>query len=425
MINQDIEAFPKLTSFKISYLGCRVNQYETQAYRDQLETLGLREEKEDSKPADLCIINTCAVTLSAESSSRNQIRKILKTNPKARVVITGCLTSLKEDLLKEFQNRCEFFPNKEKEDLIAKIFPYETVFPEFRIKNFSNRSRAFIKVQDGCNSFCTYCIIPYLRGRSRSRSFSSILSEVQEVVDKGFKEVVITGINVGDFSFKEKFLGDLLRKLDTIEGLERIRVSSIDPDDITDDLFDALVSLKKSCRSLHLVLQSGSNSILKRMNRKYNRSTFFNCVNRFRSFDPNFTISTDVIVGFPGEEEQDFEDTLNVIKEVQFSKVHIFPYSPRQRTRAILYEDRISPSIISMRKKILFQVAEKEAFSWRERFLGNEEIVLIEQVKQDFAFGHSDAFLSVKFPNKGFNIGDFVKVKITLNSTEGLIGHAL
>lgn len=296
MIQQNIDMFSKLTSFKISYLGCRVNQYEAQAYRDQLKTLGLREEKEDSKPADLCIINTCAVTLSAESSSRNQIRKILKTNPTARVVITGCLTSFKKDLLKEFRNRCEFFSNKDKEDLIAKIFPYESIFPEFCIKNFSNRSRAFVKVQDGCNSFCTYCIIPYLRGRSRSREFISILSEVQGIVEKGFKEIVITGINVGDFNSEEKSLGDLIRQLDKIQGLERIRISSIDPDDITDDLFDALVSTKKVCRSLHLVLQSGSNSILKRMNRKYNRSVFFNCIDRFRSFDSNFSISTDVIV---------------------------------------------------------------------------------------------------------------------------------
>ncbi len=425
MIQQHVGSFSKLSSFKISYLGCRVNQYEAQVYRDQLEILGLKEEKEDLKPADLCIINTCAVTLSAESSSRNQIRKILKSNPKARVIITGCLTSLKEGLLKEFQNRCEFVSNKDKEDLIAKIFPYEKIFPEFCIKNFSNRSRAFVKIQDGCNSFCTYCIIPYLRGRSRSRTFSSILSEVHGIVEKGFKEIVITGINVGDFNSEGKRLDNLIRELDEIQGLERIRISSIDPDDVTNDLFAALISSKKVCHSLHLVLQSGSNSILKRMNRKYNRSNFFNCINRFRAVDPNFSISTDIIVGFPGESDQDFEDTLNVVKEVKFSKVHVFPYSPRSRTRAMLYENQLPSSIINMRKKVLFEIAKKEAFIWRERFLGKKEVVLIEQIQDGFALGHSDSFLLIKFPNKCFKIGELVEVEVISNLENSLLGRSL
>jgi threonylcarbamoyladenosine tRNA methylthiotransferase MtaB len=406
--------------FQLATLGCRTNQYETQGYRDQLLALGYQEVGEGEE-ADLCIVNTCTVTESADQSSRHQIRKLARNHPHAQIVVTGCLAERRPDLIHQIKGVTHVVPNLEKENLISSLFPDEEV-PEFSIKNFEAHTRAFVKVQDGCNSFCTYCIIPYVRGRSRSRSIDSVVAEVKDLVASGYKEVVITGINVGDFQDEEKGLADLVKAVDCIEGIKRVRISSIDPDEVDEKLMDAVINGEHTCHSLHLVLQSGSNVILKRMNRKYTRQIFLRAVEKLKKAAPDFTFTTDVIVGFPGETEVDFQETVEVMREVKFAKVHMFPYSPRERTRAALYPNQIPREEVDRRKNVITRLSEEIAYQLREQYLGKTLQVLTENGGGDFLMGHTPNFLPVKVPNHNFLPNQLIEVKLVENRPDTLIG---
>lgn len=404
--------------FKVVTLGCRTNQYESQAYADQLREMGYSEAAEN-EDAELCIVNTCTVTESADSSSRYQIRHLAKEHPNAKIVVTGCLAERLPDEIAKMDHVSHVVSNKEKENLLSAVFPDEEI-PEFSISQFAAHTRAFVKVQDGCNSYCTYCIIPYVRGRSRSRKLSEVLKEVETLIANGYKEVVLTGINIGDYDGNPEEgenparLSDLVRAVDKVPGLERLRVSSIDPDEVDDDLADAILNGKTTCPSMHIVLQSGSNVILKRMNRKYSRQIFLETVERLKTANPDFTFTTDVIVGFPGETDADFQQTLDVIREVQFAKVHMFPYSERKRTRAALYSDKVPQEIIQQRKQMVLREAEHSAYELRNRYIGRKMKVLIEG---DGA-GHTDNFLYVQVPDSIRN--DLIEVELKSNSPEGL-----
>ncbi len=404
--------------FKVVTLGCRTNQYESQGYTDQLRQMGY-EAAGEGEEADLCIVNTCTVTEGADSSSRHQVRNLLKENPKARMAVTGCMAESAPDALRAIDSRLELIPNLEKEQLIEKLFPDVESLPEFQIQGFEAHTRAFVKVQDGCNSFCTYCIIPYVRGRSRSRQIAELVDEVEQLVRNGYKEVVLTGINVGDFDGGGT-LADLVRAVDAVNGLERLRISSIDPDEVNDDLADAVLNGKVTCPSMHIVLQSGSNAILKRMNRKYTRQIFVETVERLLAAQPDFTFTTDVIVGFPGETEGDFEETCSLIRQVRFAKVHMFPYSPRKRTRAALYPNRVLPEVIQERKHKLLRLAEQVAFELREQFVGRTMPVLIEQGQE----GHTSNFLRVQGIENSIH-NEIVQVRLLRNEPDGLVGQKL
>ncbi len=413
-----------MKKFKVVTLGCRTNQYESQAYTDQLRQLGYVAALE-GEDADLCIVNTCTVTESADRSSRHQIRSLLRENPSARLAVTGCMADSAPDVLKTLDPRVEIVPNVKKDQLIPLLFPKEENYPEFHIEAFDAHTRAFVKVQDGCDSFCTYCIIPYVRGRSRSRTIEDVLSESRKLVENGFKEIVLTGINIGDFADGEKRLADLVRAVDQIDGLKRLRISSIDPDEIDDDLIDAVFNGKTTCASMHVVLQSGSNVVLKRMNRKYTRQIFIKTVEKLVQLKADFTATTDVIVGFPGESDADFAETLEVIETLPFAKVHMFPYSPRKRTRAALYPNQISPQVLQERKQILLRLAEKRAFALRENFVGREMSVLLEQsdeAKEGFLSGHTDNFLRVWVRRDSYSPNDLVQVRLLTNEPDGLMG---
>lgn len=395
--------------FKVATLGCRTNQYESEAYAAQLRAMGYSEAKEGEE-AEVCIVNTCTVTESADSHSRHQIRQLAKRHPGAKLVVTGCMSEQAGTIA----GVTHVVPNAKKEELLSVIFPEEDL-PEFAIDHFSAHTRAFVKVQDGCNSFCTYCIIPYVRGRSRSRKMNEILREVQTLVANGYKEVVLTGINIGDFEGENgERLADLVRTVDAIEGLERIRVSSIDPDEVDENLADAILNGKKTCPSMHVVLQSGSNVILKRMNRKYTRQIFMDTVDKLKKSNPDFTFTTDVIVGFPGETEADFQDTLDVMRQVKFAKVHMFPYSERKRTRAAQYPDKVPEPVIQERKQIVLREAEKLAFDLRQQYVGREMKVLIETNST----GHTENFLPVLVQGKQ---NEIVTIRSVGNSPEGLV----
>lgn len=418
--------------FKISTLGCRTNQYESQAYQDQLKAMGYVPANED-EAADICIVNTCTVTESADSHSRHAIRQLARENPGTKLVITGCWAEGQPDAAKSIEGVTHVVSNKEKENLLDLVFPNEDI-PEFSIKHFEAHTRAFVKVQDGCNSYCTYCTIPYVRGRSRSRSIPEIIKEVEGLISNGYKEIVLTGINIGDFDGnpvegqKPERLASLVRAVDSIPGLERLRVSSIDPDEIDEDLTDAILHGKNTCPSMHIVLQSGSNVILKRMNRKYTRQIFLETVERLHTACPDFTVTTDIIVGFPGETEADFEDTLAVMREVKFAKVHMFPYSERARTRAALMPNKVPQDIIRERKQRILHEAEQVGFALREQFIARKLEILTESKETDnslFIIGHSANFLPVLVQSDSIGPNELITVEIIANSPKGLIGKPI
>lgn len=411
----------KSKKFKVATLGCRTNQYESEAYASQLKAMGYVEVGEGEE-ADLCIVNTCTVTESADSHSRHQIRSLARKNPGAKLVVTGCLA----EALPSMEEVDLVVLNKDKENLLSFVFPDEEAFPEFSIEQFGGHTRAFIKVQDGCNSFCSYCIIPYVRGRSRSRSLDAILKEVHTLIANGYKEVVLTGINIGDFDGGDQQirLADLVRAVDQVEGLERLRLSSIDPDEIDSDLMEAILGGKNTCPSLHMVLQSGSNVTLKRMNRKYTRQLFQEKVEMLTSACSDFTFTTDVIVGFPGETEGDFQETLEIMQEVKFAKVHMFPYSDRKRTRAALFPNKVSHDCIAKRKATVLEQAERLSFQLRERYVGRRMKVLLESESGAYFSGHTGNFLTVLVPKEGLASNQVVEVDLIKNSPEGLIAYA-
>lgn len=406
--------------YRVATLGCRTNQYESQGFADQLKQMGCREAQE-GESADLCIVNTCTVTEQADAASRHKIRQFLKDNGEARVLVTGCMAESAPDVLRSIDSRIELVGNPDKETLLARIFPDEEHLPEFRIERFEAHTRAFLKVQDGCNSFCTYCIIPYVRGRSRSKKMDGILQEARGLIANGYKEIVLTGINIGDFEDGDYKLADLIREVDRLDGIERIRVSSIDPDEVDENLADAILNGRHTCPSMHLVLQSGSNVVLKRMNRKYTRQIFLETVEKMVRANPDFTVTTDIIVGFPGESEVDFEETLSVVEKVRFAKVHFFPYSPRKRTRAALYPNRVCPEIMKQRKSKLLRLAEKTAYELRELFVGRTMKVLLEEGNA----GHTPNFLKVRFENGSFERNQIVEARLVSNTPDGLLGEVL
>lgn len=412
--------------FKIATLGCRTNQYESAAYAKQLKEMGYVEAKENEE-ADLCIVNSCTVTEGADRSSRHQIRQLSRFHPKAKIVVTGCLADRLPGEIAEMPEVSTVVLNKNKETLLSQVFPDEEILPEFAIDQFSGHTRAFVKVQDGCNSFCTYCIIPYVRGRSRSRDVESILREVETLISNGYKEIVITGINVGDFDGGEKktTLAELVQEIDQMPGLHRLRISSIDPDEVDDALLDAVISGKTTCHSMHIVLQSGSNAILKKMNRKYTRQMFLEAIQKCKSASKNFTFTTDIIVGFPGETESDFEDTLDMMEHVQFAKVHMFPYSTRPRTRAALYQNQIPQKIIHERKQQVLRLSEQISYQLREDFVGQTMPVLLEGKEKEHFSGHTENFLEVFVPAQGLASNQIVTVQLTQNTPKGLFGCVL
>lgn len=417
--------------YKIATLGCRTNQYESAAFATQLREMGFAEAKENEK-ADLCIVNTCTVTEGADRSSRYQIRNLARQHPEAKIVVTGCLA---ERTPKEIQDMPEVslvVGNQMKEQLLAQVFPEEDL-PEFAIDHFGGHTRSFVKIQDGCNSFCTYCILPYVRGRSKSRPKKEILSEIHQLIANGYKEVVLTGINIGDFDGAPEEgeaplrLAELVREVDQIEGLERLRISSIDPDEVDEDLLDAIINGKKTCHSMHIVLQSGSNAILKKMNRKYTKQIFLDSVEKLKVACSDFTFTTDVIVGFPGETENDFEETLDIMRNVRFAKVHMFPYSARPRTRAALYPNQTPTDIIQMRKQKVLRMAEQIAFELRAEYVGRKMKMLVETEESHmpgFFSGLTENFLQVYIPKEeSIRSNAIISVHLKENTPQGFCGE--
>ena len=414
--------------FRVLALRCRTNQYEAQALMDQLRQMGWTE-AQDHESADLCIVNTCTVTEGADKSSRAAIRQLARQHPTSQLVVTGCLAERLPEEVAKIEGVHRIVSNQDKEKLLEQLFPEESI-PEFQIRRFEAHTRAFVKVQDGCNSFCTYCIIPYVRGRSRSRPLEEIVREVEGLIAQGYREVVITGINVGDYdgaSDPPVRLAQLVRTLDALPGLDRLRVSSIDPDEVDEELEQAILRGEHTCPSMHLVLQSGANTVLKRMNRKYTAQCFLQTYERLKAAQPDFSVTTDVIVGFPGETEEEFKATCDIVRQVRFAKVHVFPYSKRARTRAALYPNQLPHAVIHQRTQELIALAERAAFELREEWVGRATHVLLESQDSHTGIwsGYTPQFLSVEIAGAHLQSNQIIEVKLTDNTPSHLIGREI
>lgn len=421
-------------------LGCKVNQYETNAMIQQFIKRNYSIVSFNEK-ADIYIINTCTVTNMSDRKSRQMLRRARTLNNNAIIVAIGCYAEVgKEDLLKI--NEIDLvLGNNEKANIVDILEQYEDIkkmcivsdvnlqkeYMELGITTYTEKTRAFIKIQDGCNNFCSYCLIPYARGRIRSRNPEKIIAEVSEIVNKGIKEIVLTGINISFYGkdFKEKItLIDLLIELNKIDGLERIRLGSIEPNLITEEFADDLLKIDKLCNHFHLSLQSGCDETLKRMNRKYTIEEFKEVVERLRKRFKNVALTTDIIVGFPGETEEEFNKTFDFLKEIKFSKMHIFRYSVRNGTVAAKMPNQVPEETKEERSRILIQLSNKNEDEFINNMIGKEEKVLFEEQIGEFYRGHTTNYIVVNA--KGVNLENDIKtVKITKQEKEEAYGEIL
>lgn len=396
--------------FQIYTLGCKVNMYETNVMRDALLNKGYFEVKDDEQ-ADIVIVNTCTVTNTADSKSMKVIRQAIRKNEKAIIIVCGCLAQNKKDEVSKINGVDIVIGNINKSKIVDYIEKYlveqkqkidvqnimDTSFEHMMLNNF-NKTRAFVKIQDGCNNFCSYCIIPYTRGNVRSKNKESVLKEIETLINAGHKEIVLTGIHTGNYGaeFKDYKFANLLKDIIKIEGLERLRISSIEITEITDDVMEVIKNNKILVDHMHIPLQSGSDTVLKRMNRKYDKKYFIDKIKKLREIRPEISITTDVIVGFPGETEDEFNETIKTIRKVKFSKLHIFPYSKREGTKAADMNNQIDEKLKKKRVKILLQLSKELEYNYMTKFLNKECEFIPEVAKEEYIIGHTGNYLNIK-----------------------------
>ena len=374
-------------------LGCKVNQYDTQVMREVLKKTGYNLVNPD-EIANVYVINTCTVTSMSDRKSRQIIRRLAALNPDAMLVVTGCYAERRPDEIKNIQNSALVLSNKDKpfidkllnglinEASTLNLHNKTDFYP--CITNFDGQTRALVKIEEGCDSMCTYCIVPHVRGCTiHSRPIDSIIQEVQALAENGYKEIVLTGIHLGAYGKGSTYgLPDVLKAIHVFDGIERIRLSSIEPMDVSDELINEISRLPKCAHHLHISLQSGSDKILRLMRRGYTSSEFENLVNRIRLAIPGVGISTDVMVGFPGETDQDFAETCDLISRVRFSRLHVFRYSPREGTPAAKFPDRVPDRVSSKRSDEVIALGERLLREFYSGMLGQYADVLIEDTRE-------------------------------------------
>ena len=368
---------------------------------------------EHTEKADIYIINTCTVTNMSDRKSRQMLRRVRDLSKEAIIVACGCYVQVGEEELKKIDEIDLILGNNEKKDIVEHVekyiethqkdtkvddVMYKKDFVEFGDITYTEKTRAVIKIQDGCDRFCSYCIIPYARGRVRSRNPKNIISEINKIAQKGIKEVVITGIHIAsygkDFNNEYKLI-DLLEEINQIEGIERIRLGSIEPLLITEEFLSRLVKLEKICEHFHLSLQSGCDATLKRMNRRYTTSQFRNIVELLRKYYKNVILTTDIIVGFPQESQEEFNTTYNFLKEIKFYKMHIFKYSPRKGTKAAQMSGQVDGKIKEERSQKLIELSNINQKSYNEQYVGKKVEVLFEEQKNGIYKGHTKNYILV------------------------------
>lgn len=415
-------------NFKLITLGCKVNFYESNALREMFLEAGF---SENDKEPDVVVINTCSVTAVADQKSRQIIRRHRRNHPHAIIAVMGCYSQKNADYIEKecganivvgTSNRSKIIDLvnkyiKDKSNIImidknARKMSYES-FPTFITPD---STRAYIKVEDGCNNFCSYCTIPYTRGIARSRPKQEIIDEITYLISKGYKEFVLSGIHTAHYGMdlKDVTFSDLLEEIVNIPGLYRVRISSIEESEIDDKMIELLGKYPNIANHLHMPLQSGSSSVLKRMNRKYNVDDFLKKVERIRKVRPDIAITTDVIVGFPGETEEEFMETFNFIKKVNFSELHVFPFSARENTPAWYMKDKVDPTIKQERVRKLIELSDELNKAYYDRFKGQElEVILEERNKvTGLLSGFTSNYLKLSADYPDEYIGRVVTIKV-------------
>lgn len=415
-------------------LGCKVNAYETAAMQEMLETAGY-EIVPFKEGADIYIINTCTVTNIADRKSRQMLHRARKMNSQAVVVAAGCYVQAQEEQQEIDPCIDIVIGNNKKQDLLSILQEYTQSqtsskavidiggtgkYEDLHLSRTGEHTRAYIKVQDGCNQFCSYCIIPYARGRVRSRSKAEVLREVEQLAENGYQEVVLTGIHLSsygiDFRDKTENLLSLIQAVHGIEGIKRIRLGSLEPRIITEEFAKCISSLPKMCPHFHLSLQSGCDATLKRMNRRYTSGEYYEKCVLLRKYFDNPALTTDVIVGFPGETEEEFEQSKEFIEKVNFYETHVFKYSKRQGTKAAAMEEQVPEQIKARRSEILIALGEERRRSYEKSFIGKEVEVLVEEEMEiggrTMQSGHTKEYIKVALDNSANLQNCIIKVQI-------------
>lgn len=415
-------------------LGCKVNTYESNAMLKIFNEAGYQE-VDFKEIADVYVINTCTVTNTGDSKSRQMIRKAIRKNPQATVCVVGCYSQIAPEEIEQIEGVGVVLGTQHRKDIVKYVDEYlKTGKPVIKVDNVMNlkkfedlnidrfkNTRAFLKIQDGCNNFCTYCIIPYARGRVRSRDKDSVLNQAKTLVANGYIEIVLTGIHTAGYGedLDNYSFYDLLVDLVKIDGLKRLRISSIETSQISDEIINLIGSNDIIVDHLHIPLQSGCDATLKRMNRKYTTSQYLEKINKIRNYLPNIAFTTDVIVGFPGESDEEFEETYNFIKEVNYSELHVFPYSPRRNTPAAKMKDQVDDKIKHERVNRLLELSKELNRDFALKQIGKTLKVLFEKRDGDYLVGHASDYLKVRVKTTDNLIGEIVEVKI--NNYEGIL----
>ncbi|MGN1334869.1 MAG: tRNA (N(6)-L-threonylcarbamoyladenosine(37)-C(2))-methylthiotransferase MtaB [Anaerovoracaceae bacterium] len=444
-----------INELKVAFhtLGCKVNQYETEAMKEQFRAAGCTVVGEEDT-ADVYVINTCTVTNLADRKSRQYIRRMKKKCPEAVIAVTGCYAQVKPEEVSALEEADIVAGTGEKNNILSYVQQFmEERQRQTHIKSYDeltgyddkgiitsmeSRTRAYIKIQEGCDRFCSYCLIPFARGHVRSRNPEEITEEAETLIRQGFKEIILTGINTALYGAEEGFsyplkpdeeaagmrgIEIIIKRINDLEGDFRIRLSSLEPTVINAEYVRALMKYEKLCHHLHLSVQSGSNHVLKIMNRHYDRSEYLEIVKVLREFDPLYGITTDIICGFPGEAEKDFEDSLDIIEQVKFCKVHAFRYSKRRGTAAALMEGQVSGEVKKRRSDRLIEAGEKAASEFMESCLNSVRPVLFEEICGTLVAGYSDNYIKVYAEGGKDDLNIIRNVKLSEKYKDGMKGE--
>lgn len=390
--------------------------------------------------ADVYVVNTCTVTNMSDRKSRQIIRRAKEQNKNAILVVTGCYAQVAKEELEKIEGIDIVLGNQEKKDIVTFIeeeqrerikkvsnILYERSFAEFGTTTYTDKTRAVIKVQDGCDRFCSYCIIPYARGRIRSRKKEEVIAEIEQIAKKGIKEVVITGIHLASYGREcnpKLSLLELLEQINKIPKIRRIRLGSLEPTLMTKEFIEGLVKLEKVCDHFHLSLQSGCNATLERMNRRYTIEEFEEGIKLIRKHYPNVSLTTDIIVGFPGETDEEFKVTYKFLERIRFYKTHVFKYSPRKGTKAAIMPDQVSGSIKEERSRSLIRLSDRNQENQNKEYIGKEIEVLFEETEGEYIKGHTTNYMMIYVKSNDKTIENTIqKVRITEVRGENLIGE--
>lgn len=422
-------------NFIIYTLGCKVNTYESSVIKDNLINKGYKESEGDV--ADIYIINTCTVTDTSVKKSLKTVRKCIRKNKESIIIICGCMSQINPTLAIETgasiilgnrykSNIVDYIEHfkKTNEQIIKIENIMECQFETMILNNF-DRTRAFVKIEDGCENYCTYCIIPYARGKVRSKSPHMVLEEINTLVKQGHKEIVLTGIHTGHYGVDliNYSFYDLLENIIKIKGLERLRISSIEITEIDVSILELLKNTNIIVDHLHIPMQSGSNEILKKMNRKYTKEYFIDKVNKIRNIRPNISLTTDLIVGFPGETEELFNETIETIELIRFSKIHVFPFSLRKGTTAETLPNHIDENIKKNRVQIVLGLSKKLEIEYMDRFINKEMYFIPEKYENQYIIGHTGNYLLIKALGTYEDLYKSIKVKVTESKYPFSIGE--